>query len=162
RDIGDEAVWSLSTAKPGNGVIQLREDDKDTYWQSDGAHPHMINIQFYKKMTITAVAFYVDYSVDESYCPKTISIRAGNTFHDLAEVTLVEMKEGGCEMNGWNRVALHAAGDGDAPLRAFDACGGRQGRRGWLAFSAFCVVEMYQNGRDTHVRQLKIFGPRQP
>lgn len=25
REIGDEAVWSLSTAKPGNGVDQLRD-----------------------------------------------------------------------------------------------------------------------------------------
>ena len=26
REIGNEAVWSLSTAKPGNGVDQLRDD----------------------------------------------------------------------------------------------------------------------------------------
>lgn len=25
REIGDEAVWSLSSAKPGNGVDQLRD-----------------------------------------------------------------------------------------------------------------------------------------
>lgn len=25
REIGDDAVWSLSTAKPGNGVDQLRD-----------------------------------------------------------------------------------------------------------------------------------------
>lgn len=25
REVGDEAVWSLSTAKPGNGVDQLRD-----------------------------------------------------------------------------------------------------------------------------------------
>jgi len=32
-EIGDLAVWSLSTAKPGNGVEQLRDDNSDTYWQ---------------------------------------------------------------------------------------------------------------------------------
>jgi anaphase-promoting complex subunit 10 len=32
-EIGDLAVWSLSTAKPGNGVEQLRDDRLDTYWQ---------------------------------------------------------------------------------------------------------------------------------
>ena len=32
-EIGDQAVWSLSTAKPGNGVEQLRDDNTDTYWQ---------------------------------------------------------------------------------------------------------------------------------
>lgn len=34
REIGREAVWSLSSAKPGNGVDQLRDDSTDTYWQS--------------------------------------------------------------------------------------------------------------------------------
>ena len=27
RDIGSEAVWSLSTAKPGNGIDQVRDDN---------------------------------------------------------------------------------------------------------------------------------------
>ncbi len=49
RELGVEAVWSLSTAKPGNGVAQLRDDNIDTYWQSDGAQPHLINIQFQKR-----------------------------------------------------------------------------------------------------------------
>lgn len=34
REIGREAVWSLSSAKPGNGVDQLRDDSTETYWQS--------------------------------------------------------------------------------------------------------------------------------
>ena len=29
------------------------------------------------------VAIYVDFKVDESYTPNKISIRAGNSFHDL-------------------------------------------------------------------------------
>ena len=33
REIGAMAVWSLSTAKPGNGVEQLRDDNVETYWQ---------------------------------------------------------------------------------------------------------------------------------
>ncbi len=33
REIGQMAVWSLSTAKPGNGVEQLRDDNNETYWQ---------------------------------------------------------------------------------------------------------------------------------
>ena len=49
REIGQMGVWSLSTAKPGNGVEQLRDDNIETYWQSDGPQPHLINIQFHKK-----------------------------------------------------------------------------------------------------------------
>lgn len=49
REIGDDAVWCLSSAKPGNGVEQLRDDSADTFWQSDGPQPHLVNVQFMKK-----------------------------------------------------------------------------------------------------------------
>ncbi len=64
REIGGEAVWSLSTAKPGNGVDQLRDGSVDTYWQSDGTQPHLINVQFHKKMAVVDVALYLDYKLD--------------------------------------------------------------------------------------------------
>lgn len=83
REIGNEAVWTLSTAKPGNGVDQLRDDNIDTFWQSDGPQPHLINIQFHKKMRIKEIALYTDYKLDESYTPSKISIRSGTGFHDI-------------------------------------------------------------------------------
>ena len=52
REIGAEAVWTLSSAKVGNGVEQLRDDNTNTFWQSDGSQPHLINIQFMKKKRI--------------------------------------------------------------------------------------------------------------
>ena len=36
REIGDLAIWTLSSAKPGNGVEQLRDKETKTFWQSDG------------------------------------------------------------------------------------------------------------------------------
>lgn len=50
REIGKLAVWSVTTAKPGNGVELLRDGRDDTYWQSDGSQPHLVNIQFQKKV----------------------------------------------------------------------------------------------------------------
>mmetsp|Transcript_8278 Transcript_8278/g.9781 ORF Transcript_8278/g.9781 Transcript_8278/m.9781 type:complete len:185 (-) Transcript_8278:174-728(-) len=145
REIGNEAVWSLSTAKPGNGVEQLRDDNNDTYWQSDGSQPHLINIQFHKKMSIAEVSFYLDYKLDESYTPKKLSVRAGTTFHDLEEVHLLELDE----PNGWifvpiGEIANHG---GQKVLRAH--------------FLQIEVLAMHQNGRDTHIRQVKVYGPRQ-
>lgn len=32
-EIGDEAVWILSSAKAGNGIDQLRDGDNNTFWQ---------------------------------------------------------------------------------------------------------------------------------
>lgn len=42
----------MSSAKAGNGVDQLRDDNTSTFWQSDGAQPHTINIQFMKKTRV--------------------------------------------------------------------------------------------------------------
>ncbi|CAM9275203.1 unnamed protein product [Ectocarpus sp. 12 AP-2014] len=156
REIGREAVWSLSSAKPGNGVDQLRDDSTDTYWQSDGGQPHLINIQFHKKMTVVEIAFHLDFSSDESYTPKKLSIRAGSSFHDLVEVTIKELHE----PVGWVRVPLFAPGGGGAAAIAADAAGGAEGPVLRAHFVQICVVAMHQNGRDTHIRQVKVFGPR--
>lgn len=34
RELGDDAVWTLSSAKVGNAVEQLRDQDPNTFWQS--------------------------------------------------------------------------------------------------------------------------------
>jgi anaphase-promoting complex subunit 10 len=95
-------------------------------------------------MTIVDVAFYLDYALDESYTPKRVSIRSGSTLHDLVEVTAVDFND----PNGWVHVPLAVVDEKGDPctLRAF--------------FLQICVVSMHQNGRDTHVRQVKVFGPR--
>ena len=145
REIGHLAVWSLSTAKPGNGVAQLRDDNTDTYWQSDGAQPHLINIQFHKKMSVAEIALYLDFKLDESYTPKRINIRCGTSHHDLRDVHKLELDE----PSGWVNVPLLQKCGGRAPastLRTF--------------FLQIIVDEMHQNGRDTHVRQVKVYGPR--
>jgi len=53
----------------GFGVDQLIDGSLDTYWQSDGPQPHLINIQFRRKTTITDICLYADYKADESYTP---------------------------------------------------------------------------------------------
>lgn len=52
REIGHMAVWSVTSAKPGNGVELLRDGREDTYWQSDGTQPHLVNVQFQKKVRV--------------------------------------------------------------------------------------------------------------
>ncbi|KAL4136795.1 hypothetical protein PRIC2_000323 [Phytophthora ramorum] len=144
REVGDDAVWSLSSAKPGNGVDQLRDNNMDTYWQSDGMQPHLINIQFSRKMAIKEVALYLDYKLDESYTPKKIAIRSGSTAHDLKEIHVQQI----VEPNGWISIPLYT-GDGSeqTPLRTF--------------FLQIVLLAMHQNGRDTHIRQVKIYAPRE-
>ena len=142
-------MWSVTSAKPGNGVELLRDGNLDTYWQSDGAQPHLVNVQFQRKVKVSEVALYADYKLDESYTPSKISVRAGNSFHDLREVRVVDLDE----PVGWTRVRLDKSDESDEndgaagdPLRAY--------------FLQIAVLSNHQNGRDTHVRQVKIFGPR--
>ncbi len=85
RELGNEAVFTISSSKPGNGVEQLRDNSLETYWQSDGQFPHYINIQFLRKVTINKLCLYLDYSLDESYTPKKISVSYGTSLHDLVD-----------------------------------------------------------------------------
>uniref|UniRef100_A0A803VJH7 Anaphase-promoting complex subunit 10 n=1 Tax=Ficedula albicollis TaxID=59894 RepID=A0A803VJH7_FICAL len=91
REIGSQAVWSLSSCKPGFGVDQLRDDNLETYWQSDGSQPHLVNIQFRRKTTVKTLCIYADYKSDESYTPSKISVRVGNNFHNLQEIRVAEI-----------------------------------------------------------------------
>jgi len=169
REIGQDAVWSLSTAKPGNGVEQIRDSSMDTYWQSDGGQPHLINIQFSKRASVCEVAFCLDYNLDESYTPRKISVRAGMTFHDLEEVRVIDLNE----PNGWVSVPLvrrmdHLELEEEDEENLLNKENGNDSeelntaiRRPIRAhFIQICVVAMHQNGRDTHIRQVKVFGPR--
>lgn len=89
-------------------------DNVDTYWQSDGSQPHLINIQFHKKMTLKEVALYLDYKLDESYTPKKISIRCGSTVHDLKEIHAQSITE----PNGWVTIPLSVS-SGDEEVRLY-------------------------------------------
>jgi anaphase-promoting complex subunit 10 len=92
-EIGDEAVWILSSAKAGNGIEQLRDGDNNTFWQSDGTIPHHINIQFMKKTRVSQICLYLDFKADESYTPSKISIKGGMHMQDLKEIRVIDLKE---------------------------------------------------------------------
>ncbi|KAJ0097312.1 hypothetical protein Patl1_28949 [Pistacia atlantica] len=102
REMGSKAVWSVGSCKPGNGVSFLRDDNLNSYWQSDGPQPHLVNIQFQKKVKLQLVVIYVDFKLDESYTPSKISIRGGDGFHNLKEIKTVELDK----PSGWVYLSL--------------------------------------------------------
>jgi anaphase-promoting complex subunit 10 len=65
REIGKEALcWQLSSAKPGNGVEQIRDQSTDTYWQSDGvSQPHLIQVHFARRVAISHICLYLDFNL---------------------------------------------------------------------------------------------------
>eukprot|EP00931_Biecheleriopsis_adriatica_P088982 TRINITY_DN63194_c0_g1_i1.p1 TRINITY_DN63194_c0_g1~~TRINITY_DN63194_c0_g1_i1.p1 ORF type:complete len:221 (-),score=42.35 TRINITY_DN63194_c0_g1_i1:24-641(-) len=160
REIGDEAAWSLSSAKQGNGVEQLRDGNVETFWQSDGPQPHLINIQFQRKVKVSELRIHTSYKIDESYTPASISIRLGTAQHDLQEVQLVELKE----PDGW--IHVHLAKPSTKRTETPASCTLRDPEMGGAVdyvrthFIQLAVLTNHQNGRDTHIRQLQVHGPR--
>jgi anaphase-promoting complex subunit 10 len=102
RDISEYGIWNLSSAKSGNGVEQLRDDNPNTFWQSDGIQPHFVSIQFLKKFRINEIWIYLDYKTDESYTPSRIVIKIENSFNEMVEVKLVDFEE----PMGWFKINL--------------------------------------------------------
>lgn len=163
REVGKEAIcWQLSSAKPGNGVEQLRDRTTETYWQSDGTQPHTIQIQFARRAAVSHVCLYLDYNLDESYTPKRIEIQAGMTIQDLRPAVIpVDLNE----PVGWCIVPLTAPTDplllqeeeeDDVPENE-DNESLNPVRAHLIQIS---ILSMHQNGRDTHVRQVQLYGPR--
>ena len=177
REIGHTAHWSLSSTKPGNGIGALRDSSLDTYWQSDGLQPHTINIQFEKRQTVSAIGMYLDYSMDESYTPKKFVVRVGTTFHNLEEVRCVEVREpcGWCVVplwRKWGEDVLDTILDPEAAESDEEDDDEKERKKKhhvplWKRkplrthFVQIGIVSMHQNGRDTHVRQVSVFGPRE-
>jgi len=107
--------------------------------QSDGQLPHLVNIQFKRKTTIQDVALYTDYKHDESYTPTRISVRVGTNFNDLQEIEVVDINE----PNGWLVIPLKDINE--KLVRTF--------------MLQIAVLQNHQQGRDTHLRQIKVHSP---
>jgi len=144
HDISDEAVWSLSSCKEGLGVHQLLDDRPDSYWQSDGLQPHTITIEFQRKTDISFIVIYLDYKSDESYTPSKIQVQTGSSILDLDEPKVATFNE----PSGWKLVDLRQQNDSKRPVRAFVV--------------QIQVLQNHQNGRDTHIRGLRVLGSCNP
>ena len=126
------------------------------------------------------VALLLDFKLDESYTPSRVAVRAGTTVHDLRELQTVDLEE----PVGWVPIPLRLPnstcaaalprrrmfrGSQPALLRA-PAAASRRGAlmsscpRRRLCLKAYfvqlAILTNHQNGRDTHIRQVRIFGPR--
>ncbi|KAI9101022.1 anaphase promoting complex subunit 10-like protein [Phlyctochytrium arcticum] len=141
RDVSKLARISVSSHKEEHPPQRLVDGDLNTYWQSDGAQPHYITLEFPQRMTLTKLSLYLDHAKDESYTPNLVSIRAGNSNYDLQDLNRFEIGEG----QGWIDFSLGDDDDNSTPLR--------------VHVLQICILANLQNGKDTHIRQLKVFAP---
>ena len=138
-----EVRWRLSSARPGNGIDELLDDDLETYWQSDGAAPHSIAMTFYKRETVAELALYLDYRRDESYTPAEVVVRAGSLQADCEDLVRLRLTE----PVGWIRV----------PFLNTAKAGVQQYLRANVL--TVTVFSNHQAGRDTHIRCIKVLAP---
>lgn len=109
--------------------------------RSDGPQPHHLNIHFSRLVSIVSIRVFLDFEADESYTPTRITLLAGTGYHDLIPFSALEF----AQPKGWIDVPLDHVGGGEdgKTLRAF--------------LVQVRVVENHQNGKDTHVRGLKVY-----
>lgn len=141
EEIGRLACWSLSSAKPGFGAENLRDGNEKTFWQSDSDVPHFITMNFRRRTTVTTIEMLVDVVEDDSYCPIRASVLAGSTASDLTEVCSIALDQ----PKGWVSLQL-SDGIGSIGVTAFTF--------------RLLIHENYNGGKDTHVRQVLVFGPK--
>ena len=98
-------------------------------------------------MRIQEVSIYLDFKTDESYTPSTLSIRVGSSFCELHEVVLVGFEE----PVGWFTFQLQQK----------NAAGAVDKRYIKTMFLQLAIIQNQHSGRDTHIRQIKIFAPRE-
>ena len=104
---------------------------------------------------------YFSYKGDESYTPSQISVRIGSGYFDLQEIQLVDLRE----PEGWVQIPL-ALRETEAEKNLSSAVTLRDKSFGGATdfIRTFClqiaVTMNHQNGRDSHIRQIKLFGPR--
>lgn len=104
--------------------------------------PHRLTMAFVKEVEIRALRFYVDYIQDESYTPTKIVWKAGTSENNLFKFAESEL----VSPSGWVDVPITGAG------------GGEDGNSLMAFVVRMEVVENHQNGKDTHIRGIKIYG----
>lgn len=142
KEINNLARCRVSTFKPGNGVKELLDDDLSQYWQSDGVQPHLMTMKFTRQVEIRALRFFVDYTQDESYTPTKIFWYAGTSEHSLIQFASSILSS----PIGWQEVNI-------------TGCGGGDDSNSLCCFVVqMQVMENHQNGKDTHIRAVKVYG----
>ncbi|XP_042653004.1 anaphase-promoting complex subunit 10 isoform X2 [Tyto alba] len=137
REEGKERSRAIEKPRPFGGREALGKRRRVTPSAGDASGEGAFRER--RKTTVKTLCIYADYKSDESYTPSKISVRVGNNFHNLQEIRQLEL----VEPSGWIHVPL--TDTHKKPIRTF--------------MIQIAVLANHQNGRDTHMRQIKVYTP---
>ncbi|EOR04218.1 Anaphase-promoting complex subunit 10 [Wallemia ichthyophaga EXF-994] len=103
------------------------------------------------------MSIYFDHGLDDSYTPKTLSIRAGTYLGDLQEIRHIELNQ----PRGWHHFALdNETMDVITPSKQLEDNGVSDEAKPITAFVVqLAILTNHLNGKDSHVRGLTFFSP---
>ncbi|CCH61087.1 hypothetical protein TBLA_0E00250 [Henningerozyma blattae CBS 6284] len=148
NNVNSFGYWKVSSFKEGYGIENLwhennSKDSFDRYWQSDDNQPHFIKIFFNKTIQLKQISIFLSTIVDESYTPKIIKVYVG--FHENDYILYKNLVVD--QINGW--VSLRMI-NGDIQAGNPIKC----------QFIKIVFPLNHENGKDTHIRSIKVFAPR--
>ena len=121
----------LSSFKRDHGLKELLSDDTAEFWHTDDNLPHYIEITFSTLFRVSVVQLVLIHSLDDSYTPSDIEVRGGLTREGIRPILATSLVEP----------------EGVVSLNVDAEC----------FFLQLVILNNHQEGRDTHVRSLKIF-----
>lgn len=140
-NIGHLAHWKPSSYKQGNPIENALDDDPETFWQSDGLQPHTLDISFSRRMSIITIALYFSLIADESYTPRLVKIYVGHCPADALFYKTLEVRN----VNGWVALTFEDNREDDKLLKC--------------QFIRIVFPINHENGKDTHLRGVRIYTP---
>lgn len=104
------------------------------------------------------MCLYLDYKQDESYTPKKILIRIGTCVHDLVDFISVDINE----PVGWVNIPLNTNKNTEENKNMNPE--EKEKLLYMNSMKTFFVqvrfLTMHQNGKDVHIRCIKLYSPR--
>ncbi|CRH02604.1 anaphase promoting complex subunit 10, putative [Plasmodium relictum] len=159
-EIGCLGFWKLSSCKSKFDIKNLKDNNVNTYWQSASLAPHTITIQFIKLTKISKIYLLFNYLLDESYTPYEISIKIGNDENHLEFLynTFCDINKYSLNKPFWFIIDIK-----NIPLLSYLYNYNTKifKNRNYIYCRCLQIVILssQHNGKDTRIRQIKIFGP---
>lgn len=137
EELSSIAKYEASSTRKGYGIMNICNCSENSYWQSNGTLPHVIDISFPQIVLISKISMFVDYNKDDSYTPSSAILLLGFDTSDLIQSGFAKFNK----HTGW----IHIYSNDESPPT--------------IAMHVRIVITCnHHDGLDSRIRCLNIFG----